>query len=126
MTRPLVTLITFLKIRTNCDNILFILSVFASWIISTNQTDGLIELRYQNKDHLGREKEDVTMFAPESPEVLFTDCGVGSLKKGEAYIELDPILTKNIHVSESNPLRVFVQLEGECNGVYVTKKTSRT
>lgn len=71
------------------------------------------------------ENEDVTMFAPESPEVLFTDCGMGTLRNGETYIQLDPILTKNIHVSTSKPLRVFVQLEGECNGVYVTNKTSK-
>lgn len=30
------------------------------WTISTKLTDGFIELRYENKDHLGREKEDLT------------------------------------------------------------------
>ncbi|MEH6535803.1 MAG: O-antigen ligase family protein [Psychroserpens sp.] len=30
------------------------------WGISSNQTDGLIEMRYVNKDHLGREKKDIT------------------------------------------------------------------
>ena len=40
--------------------VLFSLSIFTTWVISKNQTRGLIELRYANKDHLGREKEDVT------------------------------------------------------------------
>ena len=59
------------------------------------------------------------MFCPESPEVLFQDFGTGKLVNGEAVILLDEIFSKNIHVDQSHPLRVFVQLEGECNGVYV-------
>jgi len=36
---------------------------------------------------------------------------------------LDPILAKNIIVNELHPLMVFIQLEGNCNGIYVTNKT---
>ena len=36
---------------------------------------------------------------------------------------LDPILAKNIIGNEKHPLKVIIQLEGECNGVYVTEKT---
>lgn len=63
------------------------------------------------------------LFAPEAPEILFQDYGVGQLKNGVATIILDPILTKNIFVNEKHPLKVFIQLEGDCNGVYVTNKT---
>ena len=31
-----------------------------TWVISSTQTDGLIDKRYANQDHMGRQKEDVT------------------------------------------------------------------
>lgn len=65
------------------------------------------------------------MYAPEAPEVLFQDFGVGTLVNGRAEIRIDPILAKNIHVSPKHPLKVFIQLEGDCNGVYVTNKSSQ-
>ncbi len=63
------------------------------------------------------------MFCTEAPEILFQDYGVGKLVNGRAHIELDPILVKNILVDADHPMKVFIQLEGECNGVYVTNKT---
>jgi hypothetical protein len=65
----------------------------------------------------------VALSCPEAPENLFQDYGVGQLVNGRARIELDPILSKNIAVDERHPLKVFVQLEGDCNGVYVTNKS---
>ena len=64
------------------------------------------------------------MFAPESPEVLFEDYGSGQLLNGIATISIDPIFAKNITVNNEHPLRVFIQLEGDCNGVYVTNKSA--
>jgi hypothetical protein len=64
------------------------------------------------------------MACPEAPEILFQDYGVGQLINGEAFIQLDPIFTKNIVVNEQHPLKVFIQLEDECNGVFVTNKSS--
>lgn len=63
------------------------------------------------------------MFCTEAPEILFQDYGVGKLVNGRAHIELDPILVQNILVDANHPLKVFIQLEGECNGIYVTNKT---
>lgn len=63
------------------------------------------------------------MFAPEAPEILFQDFGVGQLINGEVRIEIDPILRKSIHVDDQNPLKVYVTLEGDCKGVYVTNKS---
>ena len=40
--------------------LLFTFTMAATWVISSSQTGGLVDLRYANKDHLGREKEDVT------------------------------------------------------------------
>jgi hypothetical protein len=65
----------------------------------------------------------VVLSCPEAPENLFQDYGVGKLIMGKAKISIDPTFAKNIVVNNEHPLRVFIQLEGECNGVYVTSKT---
>ena len=64
------------------------------------------------------------MFAPEAPEILFEDYGTGQLINGSASINIDPIFAKNILVDQNHPLKVFIQLEGDCNGVYVTNKSA--
>ena len=66
----------------------------------------------------------VALSCPEAPENLFQDQGSGQLVNGRAHITIDPILAKNVVVNEAHPLRVFVQLEGDCNGVYVTNKSA--
>ena len=66
----------------------------------------------------------VALTCPEAPEDLFQDYGSGVLVNGKTHIGIDPNLTKNIIVNEKHPLRVFVQLEGDCNGVFVANKTS--
>jgi hypothetical protein len=63
------------------------------------------------------------MFAPEAPEVLFKDYGTGQLSNGTVKIDIDPIFAKNIFVEEKPPLKVFIQFEGDCNGVFVTNKS---
>ena len=65
----------------------------------------------------------VALTCPEAPEDLFQDYGSGTLVNGTVHITIDPILSKNIIVNEQHPLRVFIQPEGNCNGVYVTNKT---
>lgn len=67
-----------------------------------------------------------TMFASEAPEVFFEDYGTGQLVNGTATITIDPIFSKNIHVSNEKPLKIFIQLEGDCNGVYVTNKSANS
>ncbi len=62
------------------------------------------------------------MFCTEAPEVLFQDFGTGKLVKGRAHINVDPLFAKNI--SKGNTVKVFVQLEGNCAGVYVTNKSN--
>lgn len=65
----------------------------------------------------------VTMTCPEAPDIVFQDFGVGQLENGEAVIVFDPTLSKNIVVNEEFPLKVFIQPEGMCNGLFVTEKT---
>ncbi len=69
------------------------------------------------------ESNNHIMYAPEAPEVLFQDFGVGKLVNGATTIVIDPILAKNIVVDTNHPLKVYVTLEGECNGIYVTNKS---
>lgn len=64
------------------------------------------------------------LFSPEAPEILFEDYGTGKLVNGVAQITIDPILKDAIYVDEKHPLKVFIQLEGDCNGVYVTNKSA--
>ncbi len=62
----------------------------------------------------------VNFFAPEAPEILFEDYGKGVLVNGQAHIKIDAVYAKNITVNEKHPLRVFIQLNGDCKGVFVT------
>lgn len=73
------------------------------------------------RDNEGKER---IMAAPEAPEALFQDYGIGKLIGGYAKIDIDPVLTKNIRVDETHPMKVFIQLEGDCKGVYVFNKTA--
>lgn len=68
-------------------------------------------------------KSKVVLHAPEAPEILFEDYGQGKLVNGKAHIDIDPIFSKNVAINDKHPLRVFIQLEGDCNGVYVTNKS---
>jgi hypothetical protein len=65
----------------------------------------------------------INLYCPESPEILFQDFGNGNLVNGQAHIDLDPDFSKNILVNNNHPLRVIIQLEGDCKGVFVTNKT---
>lgn len=71
----------------------------------------------------GLNGEKVTLHCSESPEIYFEDYGEGKLLNGKVRISIDPIFAKNVTVNEKHPLRVFIQLEGNCNGVYVTNKS---
>jgi len=64
------------------------------------------------------------MFCPEAPEVLFEDYGIGKLINGKVHITLDKILARSLKIDKEHPLKVFIQLEGSCNGVYVYNKSS--
>jgi len=69
--------------------------------------------------------QKVLLHCPETPEFYYEDYGEGQLVNGKAHIDLDPILAKNVAISEKHPLRVFIQLEDNetCKGVIVKNKT---
>lgn len=66
----------------------------------------------------------VKLFAEEAAEVYFTDYGEGTLSNGRAQIKLDPKFLQTVTIDFSHPMRVFVQLLENCNGVYVTNRTA--
>jgi hypothetical protein len=66
----------------------------------------------------------VRLACPETPEILFEDYGTGQLVNGKAHIDLDPTIAKNVTINEKHPLKAFIQLEGDCNGVYVANKSA--
>jgi Collagen triple helix repeat (20 copies) len=61
------------------------------------------------------------MFCTEAPEVLFQDFGEGQLVNGKAHVTIDPVLAMNM--DPNKPVKVFIQLEGNCQGVYVENKS---
>lgn len=74
---------------------LFCVSLMITWFISLNQTDGLINLRYENRDHLGREKESLTtgreeLFKNELEGFIDSPFfGIGSSRAKDQRIEID-------------------------------------
>jgi len=67
--------------------------------------------------------ENIDMFYQASPEFLLTDNGTGNLINGFAHIALDPNYSCNIVSNDKYPMKVFIQVEGDCKGVYVTNKS---
>ena len=66
----------------------------------------------------------VKLFTEEAAELFFNDYGDGKLTTGVAHIELDPLFLQTVTVDVPHPMKVFVQLEDDCKGVYVAHKTT--
>jgi hypothetical protein len=66
----------------------------------------------------------VKLFAEESAEIYFSDYGEGRLAGGRTHIELDATFRQTVTIDDQNPMKVFVQLEDDCRGVYVTGKSA--
>ncbi len=60
------------------------------------------------------------LYCMESPEVWFEDFGQASLVNGSIEIELDPLFLETVLIDAAHPMHVFVQVQGECEDVYVT------
>ena len=59
------------------------------------------------------------LYATESPELWFEDLGNGTLINGTTTIALDPMFMEVCHIDAQHPIHVFVQEEGESNGLMV-------
>ncbi|WP_026753207.1 O-antigen ligase [Sediminibacter sp. Hel_I_10] len=74
---------------------LVLIGLSITWVISNNQTNGLINLRYENRDHLGREKESLStgrgeLFQEELEGFIASPFfGIGSSRAKDQRIEID-------------------------------------
>lgn len=73
---------------------------------------------------VGTEWGNQLLYCTESPEVWFEDIGRGTLNNGMATIELDSIFKQVTFIDAEHPIHVFIQLEGECEEVFVTPGTT--
>jgi hypothetical protein len=64
------------------------------------------------------------LYCTESPEVWFEDIGRGKLVNGVATIEMDSIFKQVTFVDDEHPIHVFIQMEGECEDVFVQPGTT--
>ncbi|WP_233451032.1 O-antigen ligase family protein [Hanstruepera ponticola] len=74
---------------------MFCVGLFSIWVISSAQTGGLLDLRYANKDHLGRDKSDITtgrgeLFVNELEGFVSNPFfGIGSSRAKDQRIEIE-------------------------------------
>lgn len=61
------------------------------------------------------------LYVEESPETWFADYGSATLVNGRAKVALDDMFLETIIVNDKHPMKVFIQPNGETNGVYVVK-----
>lgn len=70
---------------------------------------------------VGTSKGNQLLYVTELPEVWFEDVGGGQLINGSTHIQLDPLFIETIFVDQTHPMRIFLQEEGESNGLIVIK-----
>jgi len=63
----------------------------------------------------------VKLYCQESPGVWFEDFGEGQLSNGRIHIELDGLFLETVTINERHPMKVFIQLNDDCTGVYVKR-----
>jgi len=73
---------------------------------------------------VGTEWGNQLLYCTESPEVWFEDIGRGALVNGTTTIYLDSIFKQVTVIDEEHPMHVFIQLEGECEDVFVQPGTT--
>lgn len=61
------------------------------------------------------------LYVEESPETWFADYGTAMLVNGSARINLDPMYLETVSINNNNPMKVFIQTNGDSKGVYVVK-----
>lgn len=112
---------------------------FGGGIITGNNDAGVVGWRTNNSNYSGyfngnhviangtksasvpTTKGNQLLYCAESPEVWFEDLGGGKLVNGQATIQLDALFLETVVIDDKHPMRVFIQMEGESQEVYVTK-----
>ncbi len=68
---------------------------------------------------VGTSKGNQLLYVTESPEVWFEDIGTAKLVNGTAIIKLDAMYLETLFIDDKHPMNVFLQEQGESNGLYV-------
>jgi hypothetical protein len=66
-------------------------------------------------------KGNQLVYCTESPELWFEDLGGGRLNNGSTHIALDEMFLETVLVNNEHKMRIFLQEEGESNGLIVIK-----
>src|SRR5215472_183329 len=67
-------------------------------------------------------RRQVALYSVQSPQNWFEDFGHGQLRGGTASIRLDGTFAQTVNASSD--YHVFLTPEGDCHGLYVTRKTA--
>ncbi|MBX7243223.1 MAG: hypothetical protein K1X92_15870 [Bacteroidia bacterium] len=112
---------------------------FGGGIIAGNFDIGVVGWRANNSNYSGyfngnhviangtktasvpTSKGNQLLYVMESPEVWFEDFGTANLVNGVAKVKLDEMFLETVLIDEEHPIHVFVQVNGECEDVYVVK-----
>jgi hypothetical protein len=115
---------------------------FGGGILAGNNDVGVVGWRANNQNYSGyfngnhviangtksasvpTTKGNQLLYVTEAPEVWFEDLGGGTLQNGQITINLDPLFLETVVIDDAHPMRVFIQMEGESNEVFVTKGTT--
>src|SRR5580704_17871141 len=73
---------------------------------------------------VGNGQKMVALYAVEAPENWFEDYGSEHLENGAATVTLDPTYAQTVNTGME--YHVFLTPSGDCNGLYVTNKTSNS
>jgi hypothetical protein len=68
---------------------------------------------------VGTSKGNQLLYVTELPEVWFEDVGSAKMVNGVCEVKLDPLFLETVFIDETHPIQVFIQEQGESNGVYV-------
>ncbi|RZJ73548.1 hypothetical protein [Flavobacterium sp.] len=68
---------------------------------------------------VGTSKGNQLLYVTETPGVWFEDIGRARLVNGTVEVKIDPLFLETIVIDDKHPMSVFLQEEGESNGLYV-------
>jgi hypothetical protein len=68
---------------------------------------------------VGTSQGNQLLYVTELPEVWFEDVGTAKLINGVCIVKLDPLFMETVFIDSTHPMQVFLQEQGECNGLYV-------
>jgi hypothetical protein len=87
--------------------------------------EGLIYAKggYKSTDNfetlISTSRGKTTIYSQNSTENWCEDFGEGRLNNGKAHIDIDPLFLETVTITKRHPIKVFIQLKDNCNGVFV-------